>query len=423
MEIKLPWLSGEISVEIPDRNLGELLSPNHYPPLSKLDETIEAALDAPIGLEPLKKWIFEGQKVLIVSDDNTRLTPVDRILPPLLARLNQAGVPDRDISVLMALGTHRYMSEEEMILKVGPEIYKRLKVLNHLWMDEGNLADLGVTESGIPLKVNKLLVQNDIVIGLGAVVPHHIPGFSGGTKIVQPGVCGPETTAETHLLSCRGGGDSLLGLVDNPVRRDLDEMGRRVGLSAIVNVVLTPDGQTAGVFFGHYQSAFRAAVELARRIYGVEYRLTPDIVLSNSHPCDLDFWQAHKAQYPAQMMVKPSGTIILATPCPEGLSPVHQDLKSFARFSSREIQDKYRSGQLKNGVAVALATAWALVREKASVITYSPGLSDEEIEALGHTRAVSLQEAVAKALERQGSEAIISVLTHAPDMLPIRAER
>ncbi|UQZ88594.1 hypothetical protein C4J81_04990 [Deltaproteobacteria bacterium Smac51] len=421
MLVKLPWLTGEISVEIPDRNLAEVLSPNKYPPLADLEAATNAALEAPIGLTAIKTWAKSGQKVLIVSDDNTRMTPVARLLPPLVRRLNEAGVPDGDITVLMALGTHRYMTDEEMIQKVGPEMFSRLTVINHLWKDEANLADLGSTDSGIPLKVNKLLVESDVVIGIGAVVPHHIPGFSGGAKIIQPGVCGPVTTAETHLLSCRGGGDSLLGQIDNPVRRDLDEMGRRVGLSAIINVVLTPEGEPVGVFFGHYREAFQTAVELAKKIYGVKYTVKPDIVLSNSHPCDLDFWQAHKSQYPAQIMVKPGGTIILATPCPEGISPVHTDLKNFTHYGSQEIQDKYRSGELKNGVAVALATAWAMVREKASVITYSTGLSDEEITALGHTRAESLNWAVEEALRRQGGEAKISVLTHAPDMLPIWA--
>ncbi len=421
MLVKFPWMGGEISVNIPDENLAEVLSPNKYPPLSDFSGAADAALSAPIGLGPIKEWAGPGKKILIVSDDNTRLTPVDKILPHLMRRLNEAGVQDKDVTVLMALGTHRYMTDEEMAQKVGPEMFGRLKVVNHLWMDDKNLADLGTTDSGIPLKVNKLLVESDITIGIGAVVPHHIPGFSGGAKIIQPGVCGPETTAETHMLSCRGGGDSLLGQIDNPVRRDLDEMGRRVGLSAIVNVVLTSDGDPVGVFFGHYQEAFRAAVELAQKIYGVKYTIKPDIVLSNSYPCDLDFWQAHKSQYPAQMMVKQGGTIILATPCPEGISPVHTDLKTFTHFSSQQIQDKYRSGELKNGVAVALATAWAMVREKANVITFSSGLSDEEITALGHTRAATLEWAIEEALRRQGPKAKISVLTHSPDMLPIWA--
>ena len=113
--------------------------------------------------------------------------------------------------------------------------------------------------------------------------------------------------------------------------------------------------------------------------------------------------------------------IVVATPCPEGISPVHTDLVDFTAWSSREIKDAYRSGRVKNGVAAALAIAWAQVREKAKVITYSPGLSDMEKQALGHVSAASLDEALGMALADQGPDAIISVLTHAPDMLPIRA--
>ena len=418
-QIRLPWLESEIKLEIPSENLAEVLTPNRRPPLADLEGAIEAALDSPIGLPALESLARPGQPVLLVSDDNTRATPADRLLPPLVSRLNRAGIPDEKITVLMALGTHRYMTEEELRRKVGPEIFSRLRVVNHLWREAGQLADLGHTSSGTPLQVNRLLVEHEVIIGLGAIVPHHIPGFSGGAKIIQPGVCGPLTTAETHLLSCRGGGDSLLGQVDNPVRRDLDEMAGRVGLTAILNVVLTPEGGPAGIFFGHYQEAFRRGAALAREIYGVPYRVRPDIVVSNAHPCELDFWQAHKSQYPAQMMVKPGGVIILAAPCPEGLSPVHADLADFASLSSQELQARYRKGELTNGVAVALATAWALVREKASVITFSPGLSDREIQALGHTRAPGLAWAVEEALRRQGPEAKISVLTHGPDLLPI----
>ena len=253
-------------------------------------------------------------------------------------------------------------------------------------------------------------------------MPHHIPGYSGGSKIIQPGVCGPETTAETHLLSCEGGGDSFLGQLNNPVREDMDEMASKVGLSAIFNVVMDHRGATLGVFFGHYQAAFREGAALARQIYGVPYRIVPDIVLVNSYPCEIDFWQAHKAMYPGQIMVKPGGSIIVATPCPEGISPVHTELTQFTAWSSREIKDAYRDGRIKNGVAAALAIAWAQVREKARVIIYSPGLSAKEKLALGHIGAPDLAAAIKEALAEQGPDAIISVLTHAPEMLPIREE-
>jgi nickel-dependent lactate racemase len=127
------------------------------------------------------------------------------------------------------------MTTQEMEAKVGSEVYRRIRVFNHEWHEPKNLVDLGRSSYGTPLQVNRAVQEADVVIGLGAIVPHHIPGFSGSSKIIQPGICGPRTTAETHLLSCEGGGDSLLGIEDNPVRRDMDDMADRVGMKTIFN--------------------------------------------------------------------------------------------------------------------------------------------------------------------------------------------
>jgi hypothetical protein len=120
-------------------------------------------------------------------------------------------------------------------------------------------------------------------------------------------------------------------------------------------------------------------------------------------------------------MVRPGGTIIVCTPAPEGVSPVHTDLLDFTAWPSEEIKSAYREGRITNGVAAALATAWAMVREKASVIMFSPGIPAADKVRLGHTHAASIDAAVAEALRRQGPDARLSVLTHAPDMLPIPA--
>jgi nickel-dependent lactate racemase len=420
-DVTIPFNGKPLSFAIPDGNLAEVLSPRPSTPLADLERAIEAALAAPIGQEPLEKWVKSADRVLIVSDDNTRLTPADRIIPPLLGRLNAAGVPDERIGCIMALGTHRYMTEAEMKAKVGDTVWRRIRVFNHQWRDPDELVDLGTSSQGTPLQVNRAVAEADVVIGLGAIVPHHIPGFSGSSKIIQPGVSGARTTAETHMLSCSGGGDSFLGIADNPVRRDMDDMADRVGMRTIFNVVMDSQGGVVGVFFGDMRTAFRAGIELAKEIYGVLYHETPDIVVANSYPCDLDFWQSHKSQYPAQRIVRPGGTIIVCTPAPEGVSPVHTELLDFTAWSSMEIKAAYREGRIKNGVAAALATAWAMVREKASVITFSPGIPATDKVRLGHTHAGSIDAAVAEALRRQGPEARISVLTHAPDMLPVAA--
>jgi len=417
--LTIPFGGEPHELEVPDRNLAEVLGPKPSRAVPDLDAAIEATLDAPIAQLPLETWVKPTDQVVIVSDDATRLTPAHRMLPPLLRRLNAAGVPDTHIACIMALGTHRYMTEEELRAKVGDTVYERIRVFNHAWRDPRALVDLGTSSQGTPLLVNRAVVEADLVIGLGAIVPHHIPGFSGSSKIIQPGVCGDRTTAETHLLSCESGGDSYLGIEDNPVRRDMDDMADRVGLRTIFNAVLNDAGEVVGLFYGAMRPAFKAGVKLAREIYGVEYHETPDIVLANSHPCDLDFWQSHKSLYPAQRMVKPGGTIIVCTPAPEGVSPVHTELLDFTTWPSQDIKAAYRDGRLTNGVACALAIAWAMVRDQASVINYSPGITPEEKAALGHTHAPTLAWAVAEALRRQGPDARLSVLTHAPELLPI----
>ncbi len=376
--LTIPFDGEPCELEVPDRNLAEVLSPKPSEALPDLDAAIEAALDSPIGQPPLESWVRSGDRVVIVSDDGTRTTPVHRMLPALLRRLHGAGVPDPNIACIMALGTHRYMTEEEMCAKVGEALFERIRVFNHEWRDQRSLVDLGTSSQGTPLLVNRVVVEADVVIGLGTIVPHHISGYSGSSKIIQPGVCGDRTTAETHLLSCRSGGDSYLGIEDNPVRRDMDDMAERVGMRTIFNAVMNDAGGVVGLFFGEMRPAFREGVRLAREIYGIEYHEVPDVVLANSFPCDLDFWQSHKSLYPAQRMVKPGGTIIVSTPAPEGVSPVHTELLDFTAWSSSAIKAAYRDGRLQNGVASALAIAWAMAREHASVINYSPGISPEE---------------------------------------------
>jgi len=417
--VVIPFGGTTLGFEIADRNLLGVYSPRHVPALADLEGAIRSAVAAPLGQPPLAEWIRPSDRVLILSDDNTRPTPADRILPFLLEQLIAAGVPEDRITCLLALGTHRYMTEREMRIKIGDDVYRRIRVLNHEWKDPRQLVHVGRSTRGTPITINRAAVEADVAIGLGSVVPHHIPGYSGSGKIVQPGICGPETTAATHMLSCSGGGDSLLGQADNPVRADLEEIAERIGLKAICNVVCNPQGLLAGVFFGSRAEVFSRAVELARCVYGFEYDGVPDVVVAGAFPCEIDFWQSHKALYPAQRMVKPGGTIVLCTPAPEGVSPVHGGILEYAGWPSKRIEEAHGNGAIEDGVAAALAVAWAMVREKADVITYSPGIPQEHKTRLGHTHAPSIEWALDEAFRRQGRDARVAVLTHAPEMLPI----
>jgi len=418
--VVLPFGAASLAFDIPDGNLLGVYSPRAVAPVADLDGAIRGALASPLGQPPLAAWVRRTDRVLILADDNTRSTPVDRIVPVLLGQLNAAGVKDDRVSCLVALGTHRYLSEPEMRRKLGADVCRRIRVFNHEWQDPTQLVSLGCSSRGTPIRVNRAAVEADVVIGIGSVVPHHIPGFSGGGKIVQPGICGAETTAATHMLSCGGGGDSLLGRAENPVRSDMEEIADRVGMRTVCNVVTSPQGEVAGVFFGRRGDAFARAVDLARAVYAFSYPRDPDIVIAGACPCELDFWQSHKALYPAQRMVRPGGTIVLCTPAPEGVSPVHAGVLEYASRSSQRLREAYAAGRLKDGVAAALAVAWAMVREKAGIITCSPGIPPDDKARLGHTHAPDIAWAVQEAFRRQGGEARVAVLTHAPEMLPVR---
>jgi nickel-dependent lactate racemase len=280
------------------------------------------------------------------------------------------------------------------------------------------MVDLGTTENGGRIHINRDVFEADFKIGIGSIVPHHICGFSGGSKIVQPGVSGEATTAYTHLLSARAP-RSYLGILDNPVRKEMDAIARKIGMDTILNTVLNRHGEVVGAFFGDLVAAFRAGVKKATEVYAIEMPEEADIVLSSSHPCDLEFWQAHKTQYPSDLAVKAGGIIIIVTPCEEGVAQTHCDILDVTCHPSHRIRDMVSAGQLHDEVAAALAIAWAQVKEREEVFIVSHGISDTEAAKLGFTRFETAQSALDEALRRKGAEAKVAVLTHAPDMLPI----
>jgi nickel-dependent lactate racemase len=199
----------------------------------------------------------------------------------------------------------------------------------------------------------------------------------------------------------------------------MDAIARRIGLDTILNTVLNRHGEVVGVYFGDLVAAFRAGVEKATEVYAVELPKEADIVLSSSHPCDLDFWQAHKTQYPSDLAVKAGGIIIIVTPCEEGVAQTHCDILDITCHPSHRIRDMVSAGRLQDEVAAALAIAWAQVKEREEVFIASHGISESEAGKLGFSYFASAQSALDEALRRKGPNAKVAVLTHAPDMLPI----
>ncbi len=419
-EVALPYGDGELAVRVPARNLLGVFSPRAVAPCPDLAAEIRRALQQPIGAPPLAEAARGCRRAIILADDLTRRTPVGGIIPLLLDELNAAGVGDAQIAVLIALGTHRPMTGPEIEARFGPQVIRRVPVLNSPWQDAAQMADLGRTPAGTPIQVARLAVEADFLIGLGSIVPHHIPGFSAGAKIVQPGICGALTTGATHLLSARSS-RPCLGQVENPVRAEMEAIAERVGLKVVLNTVLDHAGRLVRATYGDLRLAFRAGVASSIEVYGVPLPGRADIVIAGSHPCDIEFWQAHKTLYPADLAAREGGTIIAVTPCPEGVAVTHHDMLDFTAHGPGEILRLIDAGAIHDVVAGSLAVAVAKVRERCRVSLVSGGIPAEEARALGFTPFASVDEALAAALHRHGPQATVTVLTHSPDTLPVVA--
>ena len=422
-KVSLPYGSKVVDIEVPTSNLLAVAGPKEVSPQADVATQVRQALRAPIAADPFSASLKRGDHLLLLVDDITRPTPAHKILPALLEEL-EVERKRVNVTILIALGTHRKMTQEEIEMKVGPEIARSYPVLNHEWDNEGALVDLGTTPNGTPIKVNRLIQEADMCLGIGNIVPHNLAGWAGGGKIVQPGICGKETTSCTHLLAARCPTTNL-GKLQNPVRAEIEEVARKTKLKGVVNTILDRHGTVVHVVAGKSQAAHRRGVELARPIWEVPVPRLGDIVVVSSHPADIDFWQANKGLYAAERVVKRGGDIILLTPCPEGLSsqPEHvSTIEALAGIPSRSLYRETQRQGLDDYAALCVTDMAARSIELAWVTVVSDGLTEDEVAVLGLDRADSVEEALERALKRQGEEASIVVLTHGGETLPVVGE-
>ncbi|MCL6611683.1 MAG: nickel-dependent lactate racemase [Peptococcaceae bacterium] len=396
-----------------------------FAPLPSFQNALLDRIDRPVGGPPLKEQLSAGDRVMILIDDNTRSTPANKILPVLADYLTEnCGVKQENIEIMVATGTHRLMTEDEVIGKVGPEIYKRIKISQHDCRDRQSIVYAGRVKSGeldIPVYINRKILDADYLIGLGSITPHCDAGYSGGSKVVQPGVCGFATTAATHVAAALL--DEIpLGVVDNPCRRGIEEVGRLAGLKFIINVVMSPEGGVIGVFAGDPVRAHRKGVELAEQVYGVEIPAPADIVIVSSHPADIDFWQGEKGLVPAYFCVKKGGIIIFVAPCYEGMGHNHPALRDWVLLSYNQAREKALTischDEESDLVAFDIAMGCIRAREKARIFSVTSGLSPEDLKRLGFTPFDTLQGAVDYAL-KQFPRGKIGLLPRGGDCLPL----
>jgi lactate racemase len=415
-KITLPYGHQQRVIELPEENLAWIEGPREAAPIADIEAAIRDAIRNPIGSPGLPELVARhGKRTLILVDDSTRTTPQRIILPILLDELNAAGVPDSEISGMVALGTHRWMSEEEIRNRVGEPVLRRISVTNMSHRPE-DFEDLGVSPLGIPIQISRRYLETPITIAVGNIIPHMYAGWAGGAKMVQPGVSSAVTTGRTHLIAGPRVYE-ILGNVDNEVRKEMESIAIKSGLKFIVNVALDASGNIAGVVAGDVVKAHRAGVEMARPIYTISVAERPDIIVAGSHPADRDLWQGFKPVNNCGMMAKDGGTLILLIPAPEGIAPDHTQLVDFGTTSADEVMDLVTEGKVRDEVAAATYLAFDRTRRRLTVTLVSDGIPDSEARKIGITATTSFEQALSHALARHGKNARIGVITAGADIM------
>ena len=291
-------------------------------PLADELAALNAALDAPIGCAPLLA-LAAGKKTAAISVcDITRPAPNRVTLPPILARLHQAGIPVKGVTVLIATGLHRGATEDEINTIVGPEIAAKYRIVSH---DAKVLSDhrhLGETARGTPVYIDERFMAADLHITLGFIEQHLMLGFSGGRKLIAPGLAAQETIKVLHSPRFMREPRATEGsITDNPLHAELLEVARMARHDYMLDVTLTQDRRISGVFTDDPVQAHAAGQRLTEQTCLERLEEPVDAVITSAagYPLDLTFYQIVKGITAATHMVKPGGRILIVAQCAEGV--------------------------------------------------------------------------------------------------------
>lgn len=385
LRITLPYGCKTTAFNVAASRFLGFLDPPETSPANDFQYKIEQAIHAPYGDKTLAEIIRPGKRIAVIVDDASRPTPIAGILPVLLKELIALGAKKRDVRIIVALGSHRYMTEKELRERVGDDIYENYEVVNSEFSRPEGLVYVGKTIEGVDILASKCVVDCDIHIGIGCLLPHPVMGWGGGGKILYPGIAGEKTVAYFHLKASLYN-ENFFGLESTPVREMMEEWVKHIGLDFIINVILNSKQQLVDAVAGHYIEAHRAGVEKAKKISGCRVKEKADIVIVSSHPADQDFWQSPKAFYAAERALKGAqgGTMILVSPNFEGIGPHAEYPYWMGRNDGDETAYLCMDGSaLGDPLAIAVGNSMSKLRRRRRLVVVSDGVTGEEMKICG----------------------------------------
>jgi nickel-dependent lactate racemase len=420
LKLTLDYGRTGLTVELPAERVVGPLAIRDVRPLEDPEAAVAHALDEPIKSVALRELARGRKDACILICDITRPVPNRTILGPTLRVLHEAGIDRDQVLLLIATGLHRPSTPEEKTEMLGLDIASTYRVEDHHGTRLDEHTFLGTTPRGVPAWVDTRYVRADLKIATGLIEPHLMAGYSGGRKLICPGIASIETVKKWHGPAFLEHPMADCGILDgNPVHEENTRIARMAGCDFIVNVTLDSHRRVTSVVAGDMEAAFLAGVKFMDAIVRAPVARPVDIVVTSSagYPLDTTFYQSVKGLTGALPIVKQGGTIIMAASLSEGigspeLQSIFREIPSLEVFMERILDKDY-----------FVMDQWqveelAKVRRKAKVKIVTGGLSSQVLSGLFVESAPSVEAALASSLAEYGPDAQVAVIPKGPYVLP-----
>lgn len=412
MKLEFGYGLGVQTVEVPEKNLLAVLESNPVAHERRGEEAVRYALANPIGAPLLRQKVQKGEKIAIVTSDISRPLPSYDVLPAVLDELYAGGVLAEDITVVLALGSHRKHTEEEKRKLVGERCYGEVRCVDS---DVNDCVHMGVTKAGTPVDITRVVAEADVRICLGNIEFHYFAGYSGGAKAIMPGVSTPAAIQQNHRMMVSP--DACAGQLEgNPVRADIEEAGEICGIDYIVNVVLDEHKHIVYAVAGDVTAAHRVGCAYLDKMYRKKLPQRADIVLvsQGGAPKDANLYQVQKALDNARHAVRDGGTIILMGACPEGLgSKKFEEWLTTAPTAHSMVERIAQQFELGGHKAAAIG----MVLDRAQIDLVSE-MDDDFVRSIFLIPQPTAQAAFDAAMETYGAEATVIAMPYGGSTLP-----
>ncbi len=423
MKVDLLYGRKGITVDLSDDIEVTVVHKHSMPLLPDPVQAVWQALKNPVESLPLAELARGKKSACILICDITRPVPNGTLLPPLIKTLTASGISKKDILILVATGLHRPNEGEELREIVGSdEVFHSIRIENHLARDRDAHVEIGKTPKGIPIMIDRRFIETDVKIVTGLVEPHFMAGYSGGRKVVAPGVAYQDTILMFHSAHILEHPKAVNCVVDgNPLHNEQVEIVRTIGGIVSLNVVIDEERRIGFVNFGEIETSHLQTVDFMRKHAEIRMprRFKTVVTTSAGYPLDKTYYQTVKGMVGVIDILEPGGTIIIASECSEGIGSREfveaqrllcevgpERFMSILKARDKALVDEWQTEMLVKALRVG------------TVQLYTAGLSKAELKDIFVKSVRSVEEAVAASVEAHGDYQI-AVVPEGPYVIPL----